>query len=180
MLSIKCVFKGAAAAAIGVMALSVMPDRAAAAISIGTDDPAEVAFKLGAFDSVNGRQPAALMGAEYRFGQTFFHFRPFIGGTLTTEIAAYGYAGLGFDVAFGRHWVLTPNAAFGFYGRGTGTNLGSTVEFRTGAELDYRFDREGRLGITFHHDSNAGLSHRNPGEEEIGIVYALPLSRLMP
>ena len=179
MLSIKCFFMGVAVVALGMAASLVTPERAAA-ISIGTDDPAEIAFKLGAFDSVNGQHPAGLIGAEYRFGQTFFHLRPFIGGTLTTEIAAYGYAGLGFDVTFGRHWVLTPNAAFGVYGRGTGTNLGSTVEFRTGAEFDYRFDSQGRLGITFHHDSNAGLSHRNPGEEEIGIVYALPLSRGIP
>jgi len=164
---------------VGFAAALLAPGNANA-ISLGVNTPPEIAFKAGAFDSVDGHHPAALIGAEYRFGQTFWYLRPFVGTTLTTEYAVYGYAGLGLDIAFGPHWVLTPNAAAGFFSRGNGTNLGSSVEFRSGAELDYRFDDSSKIGLTIHHDSNAGLSHRNPGEEEIGLVYAVPLARLTP
>ncbi len=159
------------------MAFAAAP---AQAISLGTDDPAEVAFKAGSFDGVNGHHPAGLFGAEYRFAQSFYGVRPMLGATVTTKGGAYGYAGFGIDISFGPHWVLTPNAAVGAFEKGDGTDLGSWCEFRTGAELDYHFADRSRLGFTFHHISNAGLTKRNPGEEELGIVYALPLQVIVP
>jgi lipid A 3-O-deacylase len=76
--------------------------------------------------------------------------------------------------------VLTPNAAVGFWSRGSrdSENLGSWFEFRTGAEFDYRFGDYSRLGMSFHHISNAGLTQRNPGEEEVLINYSIPLPGL--
>jgi hypothetical protein len=71
--------------------------------------------------------------------------------------------------------VLTPNAAAGVFQPGTGTLLGSWWEFRTGAEIDYKFDDQSRLGIQIHHTSNAGLTQRNPGEQSINLVYQIPL-----
>ncbi len=100
---------------------------------------------------------------------------PFVGAAVTTDGAAYGYFGLGFDVNFGPSWVLTPNAAAGVFERGSGTNLGSWWEFRTGAELAYRFANQSRLGVALHHTSNAGLTKRNPGEQSVLVVYSIPM-----
>lgn len=163
----------------GLLAVSLGASRVQA-ISLGADDPAEVAFKAGSFDGINGHHPAAFFGAEYRFAQTFYYLRPMLGATVTTKGATYAYGGFGLDITLCPKIVLTPNAAVGAFQRGNGTRLGSWVEFRTGAELDYRFDDKSRLGITFHHISNAGLTRQNPGEEEVGIVYALPLGLILP
>jgi hypothetical protein len=102
-------------------------------------------------------------------------FSPFLGLEVTTAGATYGYFGFGFDVNFGPNWVFTPNGAAGFFQGGDGTRLGSWWEFRTGAELDYKFDDQSRLGLAVHHMSNAGLTKLNPGEESIDIVYQIPL-----
>ena len=69
---------------------------------------------------------------------------------------------------------MTPNAAAGVFDRGSGTNLGSWWEFRTGAELAYRFANLSRLGVAVHHVSNAGLTKRNPGEQSILVMYSIP------
>src|ERR1051326_3703833 len=71
---------------------------------------------------------------------------PRVNFAATTDGAAYGYFGFGFDVNFGPSWVLTPNAAAGVFEPGSGTRLGSWWEFRTGAEFAYRFPNQTRLG----------------------------------
>jgi lipid A 3-O-deacylase len=92
-----------------------------------------------------------------------------------TKGGTYTYAGFGFDVNLGSNWVITPNGAAGFYQRGDGTKLGSWMEFRSGADIDYKFADQSRLGISFQHTSNAGLTKFNPGEQEVLLVYQLPL-----
>jgi len=81
------------------------------------------------------------------------------------------------DIYFGS-WVLTPSAAVGLWQKGDGKNLGSWVEFKTGAELAYRFADRSRLGVSFHHISNAGLTERNPGEESFELVWSIPFGLL--
>ena len=100
---------------------------------------------------------------------------PFVGASVTSDGGAYGYFGFGFDINFGPNWVLTPNGAAGVFERGSGTRLGSWWEFRTGAELDYRMANRSRLGLAFHHMSNAGLTKYNPGEESLVLIYTIPL-----
>jgi len=143
-------------------------------------DPPRVALEAGAFDFIPSNHPdartAADLRGEYRFGDRLWILSPFIGASGTSDGAFYGYFGFGIDINFGRNWVLTPNAAAGYFYRGGGTNLGSFWEFRTGAELDYRFENQDRLGIAVHHMSNAGLTQRNPGEESAVLVYTVPVS----
>jgi lipid A 3-O-deacylase len=173
-------FKKSVAVVLGGLLAVSLGATQARAISLGADDPAEVAFKAGSFDGINGHHPAALFGAEYRFAQTFYSIRPLVGATVTSKGATYAFGGFGIDVTICPKIILTPNAAVGVFQHGNGTRLGSWVEFRTGAELDYRFDDKSRLGITFHHISNAGFTHQNPGEEEVGVVYALPIGLVLP
>ena len=154
---------------------------AAAQITLGSPaDPPRIALGAGAFDIVPDSKkpasgPAALLSGEYRFGDVLWVVSPFVGLSGTSKGAFYGYGGFGFDVNFDHNWVFTPNFAGGYFYRGDGINLGSWWEFRSGAELDYRFDNLSRIGIAFYHMSNAGLTKQNPGAELATLVYTVPL-----
>ncbi len=164
------------------MALALMLARPATAqVTFGSPgDPPRVALGAGAFDitpssSHPDSHTAALLGAEYRFGDVLWIISPFVGVSGTSDGAFYGYGGFGFDINFTPNLVLTPNAAAGYFARGSGTNLGSWWEFRTGAELDWRFADYSRIGVAFHHTSNAGLTKTNPGEQSVMLVYSIPM-----
>ncbi len=140
------------------------------------DDPAFLAFGAGYFD-INDNKEAAEFRIEYRVGQRFWIFKPMIGGMATSDAAIYAYAGVNVDLFMGRRFVLTPNFAAGFYHDGDGKDLGHSAEFRSGLEFAYRFDNRSRLGLAFHHISNASLDDNNPGTEILAIVYSLPLGK---
>lgn len=146
---------------------------AGASPALAEDDPSFLSFAAGAFDVLHNNTAGEFRG-EYRFGTKLFIFKPFVGLLGTTDRAFYGYGGFLVDLYLSPRWVLMPNAAVGYYDRGNGKNLGSHTEFRTGAEIAYRFDNRSRLGFSFNHISNAGISKTNPGEEEMAIVYSIP------
>lgn len=153
------------------------PAKTAPAAPIRSDDPAFLSVGAGAFDALHSNTAAEFRG-EYRFSQKLWIFKPFLGMEGTTKRAFYGYGGFLVDIYFGNRWVLMPNVAFGYYDNGAGKNLGSHAEFRSGAEFAYRFNDRSRLGFTFHHISNAGISKTNPGEEEMLVVFSLPFDLL--
>jgi lipid A 3-O-deacylase len=144
---------------------------------VRSDDPAFVSIGAGAYDVLHSNTAGEFRG-EYRFSQKLWIFKPFLGMEGTTKRAFYGYGGFLVDIYLGNRWVIMPNAAFGYYDNGAGKDLGSHAEFRTGAEFAYRFDDRSRLGFTFHHISNAGIGKRNPGEEEMLVVFSLPFDLL--
>ena len=141
------------------------------------DDPPFVAFHVGGYD-VNDNETAGLLNLEYRSDYDKWYVKPFVGVMATTDAAFYGYGGFMLDVYFGRRWVFTPNVAVGLYSDGNGKELGSVVEFRSGVELAYRFDSRTRLGLAFHHISNAHLDDVNPGTETLTLVFSLPLTNV--
>jgi lipid A 3-O-deacylase len=166
--------------AVAIVAVSLAARPAAAQVSLGSPgEGPRVELGAGAFDiTPSNREHAGTQGifrGEYHFGDVLFpFFSPFLGLDITTTGGTYGYGGFGFDINFGPNWVLTPNGAIGAYQRGGGTPLGSWVEFRTGVELDYKFDDHRRLGVVVQHMSNAGLTKNNPGEQEIVVTYQIP------
>jgi len=161
--------------AVPAQATVTAPAPKAAAAS--SDDPAFLSLGVGVFDVLHSNTAGELRG-EYRFAQKLWIFKPFLGMEGTTKRAFYGYGGFLVDIYLGNRWVLMPNAAFGYYDNGNGKDLGAHAEFRTGAEFAYRFDDRSRLGFTFHHISNAGIGKKNPGEEEMAIVFSLPFDLL--
>jgi hypothetical protein len=170
----------AAAVLLAVAGQAAPATPGAAQVAIGSPaDPPRLALGAGAFDitpsSSNRGGTAAELRAEYRFGDVFWFVSPFIGVSGTSDGAFYGYGGFGVDINFTPQLVLTPNAAAGYFARGSGTNLGSWWEFRTGAELAWRFADQSRIGLALHHTSNAGLTRRNPGAQSISLIYSLPI-----
>ena len=153
---------------------------AAAQVTFGSPaDPARIAIGGGAFDVLPNSNradssPTGLALAEYRFGDVLWIVAPFVGALGTGKGAFYGYGGFGFDINFFERFVLTPTAAVGYFTHGTGIDLGAHTEFRTGAELDYRFENLSRVGIGFYHISNAGIGEHNPGTELVTIVLTMP------
>src|SRR5882724_4821946 len=165
-----------------LVALGVAVARPAMAqITLGSPlDPPSIGVGAGAFDIIPNTkhrfsQTSAQLQGEYRFGDVLWIVAPFVGLMGTSAGGFYGYAGFGFDVNFGTNWVVTPTFAGGYFYRGSGTNLGSWWEFRSGAEFDYRFENRTRLGVAFYHMSNAGLAKNNQGEQALLLVYSVPL-----
>ena len=152
---------------------------AAAQLTVGSPgEPPRLELGAGAFDiTPSKRKHAGVQGdvvGEYHFGDVFWLISPFVGAQVTTGGGTYAYFGFGLDINYGP-WVLTPNAAAGFFQPGYGTRLGSWWEYKTGLELDYKFPDLTRLGLAIHHISNAGLTKVNPGEQQIEVVYSIPL-----
>jgi lipid A 3-O-deacylase len=154
--------------------------RASAQITFGSPgDPPRVALGGGAFNFLGnkGKPDSAITGmelAEYRFGDVWWIISPFVGVFGTGQAAFYGYFGISFDIHFPDNMILTPSAAAGYFNRGHGIDLDFWWEFRTGAELAYRFADGRRLGISFYHISNAGLGTHDPGEEQLEGVLTVP------
>jgi len=153
-----------------------------AQITIGSPgDPITIAVGGGAFDitpssnSTTGGT-AGLALAEYRFGNALvWPISPFVGVSGTSDGGFYGYGGFGIDINLTPQFVVTPNVAAGYFSRGNGTNLGSWMEFRSGAEFAWRLPDQSRIGLAVHHISNAGLTKRNPGAQTIALIYSIPL-----
>ena len=148
----------------------------AAAGPARTQDPDFLTFGAGAFD-FNDDATAGVVSLEYLSAKRLLFLQPLAGVMVTFDGAVYGYAGLGLDVFFGRRIVATPSFSFGVYGKGDGKDLGHVVEFRSAAQIAYRFDDRSRLGVMFHHLSNAGLDDRNPGANTLMLTYSRPLGR---
>jgi hypothetical protein len=140
------------------------------------EEPDFLALSAGVFD-INDDETSGEFRAEYRSNLRLWKIAPFIGGSVNTDGGFYGYAGLGVDIYFGRNIVLTPNAAFVAYEKGDSKDLGGFFNFRTGGEIAWRFDNWSRLGVAFHHISNAGIYESNPGTELLVMTYSIPLRK---
>jgi lipid A 3-O-deacylase len=153
---------------------------AAAQITFGSPgDPPRIVLGGGAFDILPdakkpGHGTTGLALGEYRFGDTLWIFSPFVGAMGTAKGAVYTYVGFGFDIHFPYNFIVTPSFAGGYFEGGHGIDLGYWWEFRSGAELDYRFADGKRMGVGFYHISNAGLGKENPGVELATFVLMAP------
>lgn len=160
-------------------ALSVLAVIAAAPVR--AEDPDFLAVQAGVFDVGRADDRAGAFALEYRSSFKAWIFKPFIGIMTTTDEAVYGYGGILVDIFLGhrqQRWVVSPSLAVGGYARGGGKDLGAVPEFRSGIEIAYRFDDRSRLGLMFHHISNASIGDRNPGTETLVLTYSVPIRNL--
>jgi lipid A 3-O-deacylase len=154
-----------------------------AAVTMVTSNPVRAEFGgyvaggLGAFDFLHNNT-AAEGRLEFRFDQSLFYIRPLVGTFFTNKGSLYAYGGFRFELPIGKHILILPVATVGYYEKGGGKDLGSHVEFKTGAEIDYVFDNGIRVGPAFDHVSNAGISRKNPGEENLMLMVSVPLGMI--
>ncbi len=135
---------------------------------------------IGYYDIFRKDQYAAQFGLENRFDELQYGIRPIIGGFITSHDSKYGYGGFDWDVTLLPHELyIVPNFAVGAYDKGNGKNLGGTLEFRSGIELDYQLPNTQQLGIAVNHISNAGIYSHNAGEETLMATYSVPISTFL-
>jgi len=163
--------RAAAAAVMLGLCLALAP-RAARA-----QDPSFIAVGAGVYDVLHDFK-AAQGRLEFRFADRFLFIKPVVGVLFTSKGSVMGYGGIRIDLYLGSHFVVTPNEAVGGFYRGNGKNLGSTIEFKTGAEFAYRFEDHSRLGLQFDHISNAGVGRRNPGTESLVLFWSFPIGAM--
>jgi hypothetical protein len=161
-----------------VVALFAILALCATAPQAMAQDPGFLTFGAGAFDFLESDTRAAQFELQYRPELKLWLFQPMVGASVTSDGAAYAYAGLSLDIFFGNRIVVRPSLAAGLYHQGNGKDLGSVIEFRSAGEIAWRFDDRSRLGLEISHRSNAGLDSHNPGEETLMLFYHLPLSKL--
>lgn len=143
-------------------------------------DPDRIIAGAGAFDAVDGENRAAAFRVEYRPEFNYRRVGTLFGIEATTDGGFYGYAGLRVDVALGRRFLISPNFSVAGYVQGDGKDLGSPAHFRSGIDLFWRFDRGGRVGLSFHHLSHASLfGDKNPGTETLLLTYSVPLGHIL-
>ncbi len=150
----------------------------------GPEEPFRIAAGLGAYnirvdnETDKGNETYGLVRMEARLPYKLWRLTPIAGVEVSHQGSVYGYGGFAMDVFFGDNIIVTPSAALGFYEEGNARDLGYPLEFRTGIEAAWQFDDGSRLGMAYHHISNAGLGDRNPGIENLTVNYAIPFDTL--
>lgn len=141
------------------------------------DTPARIALSAGDVqfqkDSIGEE-----IYVRYDFGRSYGPFQPVVGLSATADGDAWigmGAAWTGY-FAQNRGYVqlhLMP----GLYAQGDGPDLGSVLEFRSGAEIGYETRKGVRIGLSYDHRSNADLESLNPGLETVQLRVSIPLKK---
>jgi len=143
------------------------------------EEPDYLSMQGGRFDPVTKAQQATALGAEYRSRKiVWWKLRPFAGAGLTSQRGLYGYGGVRLAAYWGDRIVVSPSFAIAGYQRGDGKDLGDPpLVGRFGFDLEYAFERGGRLGLAYHHMSNGKVlaQTNNPGTEILGLTLSTPL-----
>lgn len=126
---------------------------------------------------------AVAFNLEYRGDYVFYNMvRPIVGAFVTSEDAAYAYAGLNWDIPLVKDKIfLIPGFAVGAYSQGDereGKDLGGALEFRSSIEVAYQLPNQHRMGLSLAHLSNASIYDQNPGTELVTATYSIPLGSI--
>ena len=142
--------------------------------SQGVDGENKILIRVGT-GLYDVRRPNATAFRQVEIG--FMHeentLQPFAGFMSTTTEDSYGYLGLLAEVPVVNQVQALVRFAGGIYTRGTGTNLGFPLEFRSELELAWQWTSQSRIGIAFSHLSNGAFSDVNPGLEILSLTYSI-------
>ncbi len=146
--------------------------------ALGTE-PNHVELGVGAEDVIGTHDAHQTFGAdaEYHFGQKLYSLGPTVGVIGNSHGGGMVYAALYSDLALGSV-IVTPLGGVGAWWHGDhgDQELGGTFEFRISIEAAYQFADASRFGVRLGHISSAGIHEKNPGENDLMLTYALPLS----
>lgn len=121
-------------------------------------------------DGREGQFGLELQGKKY-----YKYFKPKAGFHFTSKEAKYFYVGGNFEYQI-------PNSKFegvlglaaGYYDKGKSKHLGHDLEFKSTIGFNYLLPKNYKVGLTLSHLSNAHLSNRNPGTEDISLNLGFP------
>ena len=114
--------------------------------------------------------------ARFDIGRKFGPFQPAVGASVTMDGDAWIGAGAVWTGELADTGVYTQlHLMPGLYSRGSGPDLGHTIEFRSGIEVGYEARNGLRYGISYDHRSNADISSTNPGLETLQFRVSIPL-----
>lgn len=116
---------------------------------------------------------AAHLSLAYWVTPSVARLRPFVGVIGSSRRDSYFFGGVNLDIRPARTWGLTPNLSAGYYRQGDGMDLGGRFQFRSGLEIFRQVGPHSRIGVSFHHISNAGLVDRNPGRESLLVNFGV-------
>ena len=127
----------------------------------------ELNFFTGMFDWSDHKQKSGLIGLQHQNDELFIEgtnarFSPITGAFITANNAFYIYTGVQAEYQFGS-LAITPSFAPGFYGAGSGKDLGYPLEFKSEIQMSYDLSNTTHLGMSYNHISNASLGDKNPG-----------------
>ena len=157
--------------------------------------PDTIDFGLGYedFDKQESHKRSANFRADYVWGisllplispwfngaEHYVQFHPFAGVETTTLGSLWAGGGWSTDFFIYKHGVITWSEGVGLYEPGNMSSLHGTAEFRSMIEGGWIFDNKTRLLAQASHESDAGLTKRNPGEETVGLYYNVPLDIIL-
>jgi hypothetical protein len=119
------------------------------------------------------------ISSSFAGGRQEITFHPFLGVEATSRNLIYGLGGFSMDWDFSDHGIFTWNEGIGYLDSGDHRSLGNTMEFRSQAEIGYRFDDDTRITAQFSHISNAKTTRVNPGAEIIGMYVHVPVNEIL-
>ena len=142
-------------------------------------EPDVLTFGTGVFDAVDGEDTAGLLRIEYRPALLGMRTGPLLGLAGTTDGGVLGYGGVRHDILFSGRLLVSLNLSLAAYPtEGSGKDLGSAVQFRSGFDVQHRLDDGSRIGVSFHHISHAEVfDDSNPGTETLVLTYAILIGR---
>lgn len=142
--------------------------------------PDYLSMAVGMYD-VADEDTATSLRLEYRSGTPvyFKDLHAWGGAMITTDYSIWAGGGLMYDLQLTDSLYAAPSFGLGYYSRGSSDkDLDFPIEFRSQLEVGYQFPSEGRIGISYAHFSNGGLSDHNPGTESVNLYYHVPLNSL--
>ena len=142
-------------------------------------EPDVLILGTGVFDAVDGEDTAGLLRIEYRPALLGMRTGPLLGLAGTTDGGVLGYGGVRHDILFSGRLLVSLNLSLAAYPtEGSGKDLGSAVQFRSGFDVQHRLDDGSRIGVSFHHISHAEVfDDSNPGTETLALTYTIPIGR---
>ena len=130
------------------------------------------------FDVIDkeGDDRTTLIGIEHRntdlFRNTFLgKVAPVSGAFVTGKDSLYFYTGVEGQYNLGPV-NISPSFTPGYYEKGSGKDLGSSLEFKSEIKLGFDILKGSKLGYSYSHISNNDWGSTNPGTDNQQIVFS--------